>query len=260
MKLRNQAKRKVLGGFTKVYLDQYWPETPESALGWTDNAVLMLAYQDAGLAVLKHFGGKPMPLLDVSTGPALAPLLALLTCVSEVQLSDYNLDNRLALQEMDVSYWRNYVPMLTKIYDEPYNHVDEILGYLDRKKSQKLPVNVDLFNDPIFPPTVSVDNFPIVSMNFVADSIASNRQDYFACLGKVLNLVRSGGAFIMSAVVDSNGWSLGQELEPSPNVSEKIITDFLVSNGLVIKNISRSMRYSDLSYSGGWIVLAATKE
>jgi hypothetical protein len=97
-------------------------------------------------------------------------------------------------------------------------------------------------------------------MNFVADSIASNLKDYLSCLDKVLNLVRSGGAFIMSAVVDSNGWNLGQELEPSPNVSEKIIIDFLTSNGFVIKNVSRSMRYSGLSYSGGWIVLAAIRE
>jgi hypothetical protein len=220
----------------------------------------MLAYQEAGLEIMKHFGGKSMPLLDVSTGPALAPLLALLTCVSDVQLSDYNLDNRRSLQEMDVSYWRNYVPMLTKIYDEPYNHVDEILAYLDRKKSQNPPVHVDLFNDPIFPSTIRSDNFSIVSMNFVADSIASNLKDYLSCLDKVLNLVRSGGAFIMSAVVDSNGWNLGQELEPSPNVSEKIIIDFLTSNGFVIKNVSRSMRYSGLSYSGGWIVLAAIRE
>ena len=44
--------------FSHAYLKEYWPESPGKAAAWADNAVLMLAYQEAALAVREHFSGR----------------------------------------------------------------------------------------------------------------------------------------------------------------------------------------------------------
>ena len=256
---RKYGPQELLDNYSQIYLDQYWPEAPNSAIGWADNAVLMLAYQDAAIAANAHFGGRAVRLLDISTGPALAPLLTMVPFVKEVQLSDFNYDNRNALQKMEIGYWHNYVPMLTKIFRSPEEDISEILSRLDTLRLANFPIEVDLFRDQPLPSSICPFDFDLISMNFVADGITETEADYLRCLGKVTDMVRPEGAFIMSAVVDSNGWHLGNTLQPSPNVSEKTILDFLASQGFKILNLSRSMRLSGLTYSGGWIVLAAAR-
>lgn len=253
------APQELLDHYSQIYLNQYWPESPNSAIGWADNAVLMLSYQDAAIAANAHFGGQLVRLLDISTGPALAPLLSMVPFVKEVQLSDFNYDNRNALQKMEIRYWHNYVPMLTKIFDSPEKNISAILSRLDQIRLANSPVEVDLFQDRPLPSSIRPFEFDLISMNFVADGITETEADYLRCLGKVTDMVRQGGAFIMSATVDSNGWRLGNTLQPSPNVSEKTILDFLASQGFEILSLSRSMRLDGLTYSGGWIVLAAAK-
>ncbi len=249
----------LLDHYSRIYLQQYWPSQPASAAGWADNAVLMLAYQDAALAVYRHFHERPVKMLDISTGPALGPLLAMLTCVSEVQLSDYNADNRRALEVMPIEHWRAYVPMLVRLYERPEQHEDEILGRLDHLRRMHRPVAVDLFRDPPFGPEIRPESFELISMQFVADGITTTESEYLRCLGRATDLVRAGGAFIMSAVVDSRDWELGGSQQPSPEVSEALIRDFLASQGFAILNLSRSMRLDGLTYSGGWIVLSAAR-
>lgn len=250
----------LLDHFSQIYLEQYWPREPHAAVGWADNAVLMLAYQDAAIAIHKYFRERPVRMLDISTGPALAPLLAMMTCVSEVQLSDFNPDNRRALVEMSIEYWRIYVRMLVRTFDRPDLREDELLGRLDYLRRQHQPVTVDLLQERPFENLIHPDEFELVSMQFVADSITSTEPDYLRCLGRALEMVRPGGGFIMSAVVDSSGWMLDGVQMPAPNVSEETILDFLRSQGFSLLNISRSMRLDRLTYSGGWIVLAAARE
>lgn len=249
----------LLDHYSQIYLKQYWPESPDSPVGWADNAVLMLAYQEAAIAVGHHFGGKAAKMLDISTGPALAPLLAMITCVSDVQLSDFNHDNRRCLQKLPIEYWRNYVPMLTKVFDYPEKSIPEILARLDGLRAAHTPVEIDLFRDLPFPDSVRPHEYDLISMQFVADAIAENEPDYLGCLGRVTDMVRPGAVLVMSATVDCPSWQLGPYPQPSPNVSEKTILNFLTSQGFRVLNLSRSMRHSGLTYSGGWISLAATK-
>lgn len=246
--------------YSQTYLEQYWPEYPLSAVGWADNAVLMLAYQEAALAVLNFNGARPARMLDVSTGPALAPLLAMLPAVSEVQLSDYEESNREFLFSSSIDYWRNYVPMLTKIFLHPERDPSAILLQLDRLRRRAAPVHIDLRQVSPLPVSVRSSDFGIISMQFVADSITESISEYQACLLKVCSMVRKGGCLIMSAVVDSTDWQLGDGKKPSPNVSEEQILSFLADNGLTVINLNRSMRFPGLSYSGGWIVVAAVRK
>jgi len=241
-----------------VYLEQYWPPSPRDPAGWEDNIVLMDAYQEAGLTI-RHYFGKPVRVLDVGTGPALAPLLGIITIVDDVQLSDYDSRNRLFLKEHPIDYWHAYISMLTKIYDDPTACSQEILEKLDILRSSHEPIEVNLFNEQCFSQNVDGLEFDLITMNFVADSICQNKEEYFGCLGRVLSLVAPSKALIMSALVDAKWWQLGSEKMPSPRISEHEISEFLINKGLTIKYLGRSKRLPDQTYDGGWVVISATR-
>jgi NNMT/PNMT/TEMT family len=111
-----------------AYLSQYWPQLPSDSIAWKDNVALMSAYQESALEIRKLFEGHAgLNLLDVGTGPALAPLLAIISELKSAQLSDFHQQNREALVRMPVDYWSNYVPLLTAIFDNPLSMQREIL-------------------------------------------------------------------------------------------------------------------------------------
>lgn len=249
----------LLDHYSLTYLNQYWPEHPGTLASWSDNVVLMLAYQEAGLAIRDYYNNREVSVLDISTGPALTPLLGMISCVSEVQLSDFVPDNRRCLVEMPIEYWRNYVPMLVKLFKKPEKFTDDILSRLDYLRSAKPPVEVDLFKENPFPSSIDPHSFECISMHFVADGITKNEAEYLRCLGRATDMVRKGATFVMSATVDCNGWFMGDIELPSPNVSEDTIVDFLKSQGMNILTLSRSIRHPGLTYTGGWISLAASK-
>jgi hypothetical protein len=251
--------RELLGEYGSKYLEQYWPANPSCPVAWADNAVLMIAYQEAALAVAAALQNSELRVLDVSTGPTLAPLLAIEAVVSEVQLSDFVPNNRQYLQELPIDYWSSYVPMLIRQYDYPERKESLILGKLDYLRRKSEPLHVDLFaRDPFFG-AVESNNYNLVSMNFVADSVTKTENEFINCFSKVTGLVQDGGGLFISATVDCTSWSLDGLDMPSPNVSEKTIVDFLKSQGFDICYLSRSMRLNNLSYSGGWIVLSAVR-
>lgn len=242
-----------LSEYSRNYLQQYWPESPTHPAGWADNMVLMAAYQNAATAVLKYFS-HPVSTLDISTGPALGPLLAMQRCVSEVQLSDFQEENRICIQRLPVNYWRNYVPMLSHSIPHAADFADDILARLDQLRCQHLPVHVDLFSEKIFPSGFNASQFKLVMMHFVADSITKDKSTYFSCLKRVTDLVTVGSVFVMSALVDSSSWKIGDIVFPSPRITEKEVTLFLENQGFSLLQLDRSERSPDQTYDGGWIV------
>lgn len=257
-KQSEQDLSQFLGEFSFQYLRQYWPETAQSAVGWADNAVLMLAYQESALALRQYFA-RTAKTLDISTGPALAPLLAMLPAVAEIQLSDFQEENRICLEESEIEYWQHYVPMLVKTFISPERQIAEILGQLDFLRRKTKPLHVDLFAPNPFFGAVNYSDYELFTMHFVADGITETKEDYFKCLGKVTDMMQAGTALSMSAIVDSDGWWLGDKKLPSPKVSEQEILDFFKAQGMEILRLDRSMRLDHLTYTGGWIVVTAVK-
>jgi hypothetical protein len=245
--------------YSRDYLNEYWPESPQSEAGWKDNIVLMKAYQEIGNTVLSHFRHL-VKCLDVSTGSALGPLLGMLPAIKEVQLSDYQKENREWIKNAPVKYWRNYVPMLTDVFTDPNGRSAEILSRLDQLRSVHEPVHVDLFKTPPFSDPLPFDQYELFTMNFVADSITERPEDYFQCLKRVLDLIKPKAALGMSAIVDSTYWMIGETRYPSPKVSESEILNFLKDEHFNVISLSRSERDPELTYDGGWIALAAIKQ
>jgi NNMT/PNMT/TEMT family len=118
---------------------------------------------------------------------------------------------------------------------------------------------VDLFASDPFKGKVKPDDFDVVSVNFVADSITSNPEAYFQILDRVLKLVAVGSVLSMSAIVDSLFWCLGDVKHPSPKLSEKQIIDHIENAGLQVCQSTRSSHIDGQTYDGSWIVLTAKR-
>lgn len=242
------------------YLEQYWPECASDSVAWQDNVSLMNAYQESALAIRRIFDGHTgLNLLDVGTGPALAPLLAFISEIASAQLSDFHPQNRQAVVEMPINYWRSYVSMLTKLYDQPLAQEAEILDKLDRLRRQKPVLPVDLFSDQPFGRSLSSNDYQVVTMNFVADGITTDAITYFQILDRVLHLVQKGCVFSMSAIVDSSFWKLGETKHPSPRLSEYQVIRHVESAGMQIEQLTRSSHVDGQTYDGNWIVLTARR-
>jgi hypothetical protein len=130
---------------------------------------------------------------------------------------------------------------------------------LDQLRSARKPLPVDLFSEQPFPSMINPREYPLISMQFVADGITHNRSEYFACLRRVTDMVCHNGVLLMAAIVNSKGWSVGPAKKPSPNVSEAAIRDALRKAGFSLIYQGSSKPRAALSYSGYWVVIAAAK-
>lgn len=239
------------------YLSQYWPPRPNNPDMWQDNLELLQAYFLAADHVLKS-QGTPVDALDISTGPCLAPLMATMGCVSSLVFSDFDETNRLEIVGSDVEYWREYARELVRMFPDRGLSETSLLSNLDSLRRRSPILDVDLRRTPIFVPDhVPPSSAGLITMHFVVDSICREPRECFELLERVLKLVRPGGWILMSALIDSSWWLLGDQREPSPKLSEGQIVEFLKRHGFTVEFKVNSVRKSLQIYEGGWTVFLA---
>lgn len=239
------------------YLEQYWPSHPNNLDMWQDNIELLQAYFNAADIVLTN-KGMPVDALDISTGPCLAPLMATMHCIDNIRLSDYTESNRREIVSSDITYWKEYANELSRF--DPTRNLSpyELLAQLDKLRKHSTPLDVDLRRTPVFiPDEVAPNSVGLLTMHFVVDSICETAEECFLLLERSLTWIRPGGWLLLSALVDSNGWQLGETQQPSPNLSESQIDAFLEGQGLSVISHTRSVRKANQIYDGGWTVFLA---
>jgi len=244
-----------VGTYSDQYLEQYWPERPSNPDMWRDNLELLQAYFTAAEEILSA-EGHPVDALDISTGPCLAPLMATMRCMSSVRLSDYDASNRAEIVNSRIDYWAEYARELVRMFPSKNLSVDELLARTDQLRRQHEPLDVDLRRDPIFIPEVG-SNPGLLTMHFVVDSICDTVEECFQLLAKAVPFIRPSGWLLLSALINSEGWSLGKDTEPSPNLTETMFDVFLSGAGFQIVSRTRSVRKQNQTYSGGWTVFLA---
>lgn len=220
---------------------------------WRDNLELLAAYYLLSKTILENTG-KLVSGLDISTGPCLAPLLATLSCLETVLLSDYTESNRKVIQDGPIEYWTRYAAELCDLYPDDGLDASSLLCRLDQLRHREAPLDIDLRRDPVFLPELPVQGFDLLSMHFVVDSICESSAECFSLFAKVLPFVRNGGWLMMSALIDSDGWDLGGVRHPSPRLSEVQIEGFLSSHNFGLIRKVRSQRKPLQTYDGGWTV------
>lgn len=227
---------------------------------WLDNLELLQAYFHAAEQVLAGEGAK-VEALDISTGPCLAPLMATMRCIDRVQLSDFDSSNREHIARSDIGYWTEYANELVRLFPDHGLERTQLLSALDGMRLQAPPLDVDLRRTPIFlPDIVAPDSVGLLTMHFVVDSICKTTEECFEMLARSLRLVRKGGWLLLSALIDSKGWQLGDNIEPSPNLSETEVDNFLTARHFEVISRTRSIHKPRQIYDGGWTVFLARKE
>lgn len=242
------------------YLENYWPEHPNNPDMWQDNLELLHAYFSAAEEISAREKRK-LETVDISTGPGLAPLLATMSCIESVRLSDFEASNRDRIRNSPIGYWKEYATELVRLFPDHKLRVDQLLEELDHLRGQFAPLDVDLRRSPVFlPDLVQAGSVELLTMHFVVDSICETSGECFELLAKAQSFVRDGGWLLLSALIDSNGWQLGDVKEPSPNLSEAEIDDFLTARGFNVISKFRSIRKAKQIYDGGWTVFLAQKQ
>ena len=242
------------------YLQNYWPEQPNNPDMWLDNLELLQAYFRAAELVLARTGSK-VDALDISTGPCLAPLMATMGCIGRAQLSDFDASNRERIVDSDINYWREYAKELVRLFPGHGLDPSHLLASLDVMRRKVPPLDVDLRRTPTFlPDIVEPGSVGLLTMHFVVDSICETSEECFEMLGRTLVFVRPGGWLLLSALIGSKGWQLGDTTEPSPNLSEGEVDSFLASHRFEVISRTRSTHKPKQIYDGGWTVFLARKE
>lgn len=258
------AKPSEVSGLSSAYqdhyLENYWPEHPNNPDMWQDNLELLHAYFSAAEEISAREKRK-LETVDISTGPGLAPLLATMSCIESVRLSDFEASNRDRIRNSPIGYWKEYATELVRLFPDHKLRVDQLLEELDHLRGQFAPLDVDLRRSPVFlPDLVQAGSVELLTMHFVVDSICETSGECFELLAKAQSFVRDGGWLLLSALIDSNGWQLGDVKEPSPNLSEAEIDDFLTARGFNVISKFRSIRKAKQIYDGGWTVFLAQKQ
>lgn len=247
-------------GYHDHYLESYWPEHPNNPDMWQDNVELLSAYFLAAEKILDH-EDRRLSLVDISTGPCLAPLMATMRCIDHAQLSDFDQSNRERIVTSDIQYWREYAKELVRLFPNQNLSADDLLVRLDLLRKEREPLNVDLRGSPIFlPDIVGPQSVELLSMHFVVDSISRTAEECFELLGKAVEFIRPSGWLLLSALIGSEGWQLGDETEPSPNLAEAQFDEFFEKHSIEVVTRTRSVHKPKQIYDGCWTVFLAKKQ
>lgn len=244
------------------YLERFWPKDPKSdpkdGKVWEDTRWLLSEYIAAAKLIKKHSSQKRKN-LDISTGPALAPVIPFTPVIAKLQLTDYSKTNRKILQEIDIDYWKKYAEEIIAMEGEKTTHseVDKRLNWLDKLRKQSKPIKVDITRDKLFYPKIDSSKFNLLTMHFVPDSITDSKKKYCQMLGRIINLLTPDDMFVMSALVECSTWDDGVSEYRSPNIKLKRIIAFLERNSLLILRAKQFIPPETEGHDGGIAVITA---
>ncbi len=245
--------------FRDSYLENYWPPQPNNPDMWQDNLELLQAYYVAARKIRTR-EGRRLETLDISTGPCLAPLMATMACIEHVQLSDFDESSREYLAHSHVDYWRRYAEELANLFPADGLETNELLQRLDYIRAKKPVLNVDLRRDPVFlPADIGLETIELMTMHFVVDSISSTSEECFDLLDKARRFIKPNGWLLLSALIDSSGWPVGEKAEPSPNLKEEQFDLFFDQRGDEVITRFSSTHKPNQIYDGRWAVFLVRK-
>lgn len=246
---------------SRGYFDTYWPRQPTESSIWEENVALLRAYYDAA-SVIRSRGDTRLRNLDISTGPTLAPLMAISNVIESAQLTDFKLENFEVLSSAGLEYWRGYANVIASFSDDPIDIDEEgsnIIKRLSTLVNESKPKFVDVCSEPMFKEPVDFADYNLITMHFVLDSITDDRDEYLSTFKKLLGLIQSGSYFLMSVLLDSTYWLDGSHKHPSPEISLLDVSRLFENSGFEILFLRESPGFSDQTYDGRFGVFLSIK-
>jgi hypothetical protein len=107
----------------------------------------------------------------------------------------------------------------------------------ERIKALQAKISRFMICDILQPDPIKEDDvqYDVVSAQFVAESITSNRDEWRQALTSELSLLKSGGYYISAGLLGAHSWKAGDDKFVAFNLDEKTIREVLEELGLTIE-------------------------
>lgn len=209
------------------YLEEYYATViPEN-----DKLMAFFADVSAKLPKVKR-------LLEYGGGPTIYQLLSLAGNVSEIDFTDY-LESNLA----QVKSWvkakksaHNWLPFVRVALYYEYGSMPTTNAVSARERKVRSLLKsfgrVDAFNPKN--DHTAYPKYDVVSTNFVAESISSNKTEWRRSLGSIVNYVDDNGWLVMTAIRNASYWRSGDESFASYAIQKKDLEQELKKMGFKI--------------------------
>lgn len=246
--------------YVNSYLEMFWPKVVRGHKVWFENRWLLSRYVNSCLLLHRKKSG--WSCLDISTGPSLAPTIALAPILVDLQLSDFSVSARKLLRFMSMGYWRGYAKEIIKLEkgkSASEDVIEDRLKQVDILRKKRPVLRCDLLQKNVLGNKVDVTKFDLFTMHFVADSITRTKDEYFKVMSKVVSLQKRGDALLMSALVDCAEWEDGVQKYPSPNIKLNEIGDVLKESGFTILSSEQLRTSKSTGHEGSLSVILALK-
>lgn len=246
----------------REYVNTFWPFKAKTSSMWKDNRFLLKSYVDFSNKILAKTD--KVNCFDISTGPVLAPIISISKQIKSIQLSDYCRSGRNTFLSTPVEYWSEYVREIIKLenkHDVSETEVKERINQVSNLIKDLKFIDIDLKRENIVKRNIDMSQYDFFTMHFVADSITSSKSEYKKMILKIYKTMRPKSTLLMSILIGSTEWSVGDKKYPSPNLSSESLCRFFKSLGFYInfKKEQKGFDSLELGHNGHFLVVGLTK-
>lgn len=222
--------------YLSEYLSHIGPETYNLLRFYVE------AYKDVKISsVLLEFGG----------GPTIYQLIAASKYIREIHFSDYLQSNIAEVedwknQKQNAYNWSSYFRTTLELEGETGVTIEKVQEResLLRKKMTKF-LHCDAFKENPLGSQDYEGYYDILSMNFVADSITDNLEDWRKVVKNICSLMKKDGILMMAALKGAHYWHVGNRKFPAVFLTEQDVRQFVVELGFHQESIVMQMIDAD---------------
>lgn len=205
---------------------------------------------------------KNSTILEFGGGPCVYQMIVFALKAKCIHYSEFVSDNRREVVSWlknteDAFDWTQFTAEILKLEDSQEVSDKEIINRenLTRRKVKQV-IAVDAFKDK---PLGFDKKYDVLSMNFVAESITDNYDEWEKIMDRVLGLLSPKGNLIISAIRDAKSYKVGKKYFPAVSINEKMMENFFRTRGfekIIISSVDAEQ--PDLhNYSGLIFVFAS---
>jgi hypothetical protein len=211
-----------------AYLAEYYSSAGHSEM----EGVLRFYAENVG--VLQHCDD----VIEIGGGPTIYQLISIAPLCGRIVFGDFlpaNLDEvrKWASSAPDSFDWSAYVARSLQYENEEYGPV----AVRAREDAIRGKLTSFVHCDAMQPDPVGEQfrqSFDLVSSHYVADSIASDKQEWKSVMDNILSLAKRDGSVCMSLITGADHWRLSGEWYPACKLTEDDISHHLRDRGFEI--------------------------
>ena len=217
------------------YLREYYSRTDG------ENEGLLSFHASAWKRIGEEGTGKTgdFPLVEIGGGPTIYQLISAAPHVTGIDFYEFAAANRneiIQWKESDSQFWDPFIKVALGYETGRTPEDGEVLER--RELIRKLLRSIetcDLFSSPCIDSNrIPVHGFPVLSSSFCAESITSNRHQFYYAIHSLLSLSAPGGHLLITLIEQANSYQAGDYRYPAYPVTEEEARLILINAGFTI--------------------------